>query len=79
MKIVDAEKLENDGWMLVKISEKPDKFLTQKKWEDVSVEFDLEEVFKKMWRESEEVCGNTMIEVGCAEEIILEALSGGLS
>ena len=39
--------------------------------------FDADAVFKKMWRESEEVCGNTMIELERVIEIIQEELSGG--
>jgi len=31
-----------------------------------------------MWRESEEVCGNTMIELERVIEIIQEELSGGV-
>lgn len=40
--------------------------------------FDADAVFKKMWRESEEVCGNTMIELERVIEIIQEELSGGV-
>ena len=40
--------------------------------------FESSAVYRKMWRESEEVCGNTMIETDRATEIIAEALSGGV-
>jgi len=42
-----------------------------------SVAFDEDRVHKKMWMESEEVCGDSMIDVERAMEIISEELSGG--
>lgn len=46
--------------------------------ERIPTAFDADAVYRKLWRESEEVCGNTMIETERANEIILEAMSGGV-
>lgn len=46
--------------------------------EDAPTVFDADAVYRKMWREAEEVCGNTMIDLERANEIIAEALSGGV-
>ena len=49
------------------------------KWEaEKPRAFDADAVYRKMWRESEEVRGSTMIEVERANEIILEELAGGV-
>lgn len=49
------------------------------KWEaEKPRAFDADAVYRKMWKESEEVCGNTMIELERANEIILEELAGGV-
>ena len=45
---------------------------------DMPTAFDADAVYRKMWKESEEVCGNTMIELERANEIILEELAGGV-
>lgn len=49
------------------------------KWEaEKPRAFDADAVYRKLWRESEGVCGNTMIEVERENEIILEELAGGV-
>lgn len=75
-RLVDADELKKSGYRLVHIDNlKPKQ--SCKSWADVPTAFDTDAVFKKMWIESEKVCGNTMIELERAEEIISEALSGG--
>ena len=78
MRLIDADLLEKAGLMLMKLSDKQDKLLTKFEWKDVPTAFDVDAVYRKMWRESEEVCGNTMIDLERANEIIAEALSGGV-
>ena len=39
------------------------------------IAFDIDALFKEMWRESEDVCGNTMIDLEVAQDLIQRYLT----
>ena len=74
MRLIDADALIE---AMKKTEDEYEKAMTCPSWgsayrviEEQPTAFDADMVYRQMWREAEEVCGNTMIDLEVADEII---------